>query len=200
VLEIVRCLTIEEQHAILDACRKVIAKAPLFTKTMPPNGAAFRYQCTSAGDFGWVSDQQGFRYVREHPVTQKQFPPIPRLIRQIAIDAAKQYGLNIRPESALINWYGEDGQLGLHQDKTEISRAPVISISIGDDCVFIVGGLKRSDPKREYILQSGDVLIMGEEDRLIFHGVKKIIPGTAPTALKLKRDGRLNITVRQVYP
>jgi alkylated DNA repair protein (DNA oxidative demethylase) len=170
MLEIVRCLTIEEQHAVMDACRKVIMKAPLFTKTMPPNGAAFRYQCTSAGDFGWISDQKGFRYVREHPLTQKPFPPIPRLIRQIAIDAAKQYGLSIRPES------------------------------IGDDCVFIVGGLKRSDPKREYVLQSGDVLIMGEEDRLIFHGVKKIIPGTAPAALQWKRNGRLNITVRQVYP
>ena len=176
----------------------VIEQAPLFIKTMP-TGAAFRYRCTSAGRYGWISDKAGFRYVDAHPITSLPFPQMPPLIEQIASEAAIQYGLHIKPESALINWYDHDGTLGLHQDKTEISRAPVVSISIGDDCVFIVGGLKRTDRKSELILKSGDVLIFGAEDRLIFHGVKKIIPLTAPRELGLKQAGRLNITVRQVY-
>jgi alkylated DNA repair protein (DNA oxidative demethylase) len=65
--------------------------------------------------------------------------------------------------------------------------------------VFIVGGLERSDPKETMILKSGDVLVMGGQHRLIFHGVKKIVPGTRPPNLGFKDDGRVNITVRQVY-
>jgi|FLYN01.1.fsa_nt_gi alkylated DNA repair protein (DNA oxidative demethylase) len=198
MIEVVRRLTIAEQREILDACQAVIEQAPLFRKIMP-TGAKFRYLCTSAGQYGWISDRQGYRYASQHPVTKQNFPLMPPIIRDIAIDAAARAGLSLRPESALINWYDRKGTLGLHQDKTEKSLAPVVSISIGDDCVFIVGGLERTDPKRNMILKSGDVLVMGAEHRLIFHGVKKILPGTRPPELDFKEDGRLNITVRQVY-
>ena len=198
MIEIVRRLTINEQRQILQACDQVIQRAPLFTKTMP-TGAAFRYRCTSAGHYGWISDKKGFRYVESHPITNEPFPLMPAFIKQIAIASVASVGLSIRPESALINWYDADSSLGLHQDRTEVSRAPVVSISIGDDCVFLVGGLQRRAPKRELILKSGDVLVFGAEDRLMFHGVKKIVPGTAPPELKLGQSGRFNITVRQVY-
>ncbi len=189
MIDVVRQLTLAEQKNILAVCREVIAEAPLFVKTMP-TGAAFRYKCTSAGPYGWISDRKGFRYVETHPVTGQAFPKIPSPIEQIAIEAAAGCGLALRPETALINWYDPDSSLGLHQDRTEISRAPVVSISVGDDCVFIIGGLKRKGPKRELILHSGDVLIMGAEDRLVFHGVKKILPGTAPAELGLENPGR----------
>ena len=198
MIEIVRQLNITEQQAVLNACRAVIQQAPLFVKTMP-TGAAFRYCCTSAGPYGWISDRKGFRYVDKHPITEMPFPHMPDIIRQISVDAAARCGLNIRPETALINWYDRDSSLGLHQDRTEISRAPVVSISIGDDCIFIIGGLQRRAPKRQIILKSGDVLVMGAEDRLVFHGVKKILPHTGPEELDLESEGRLNVTVRQVY-
>ena len=197
MFEVIHQLTCQEQHEVVVACRQIIAEAPLFTKTMP-SGAAFRYRCTSAGDYGWTSDRKGFRYVNHHPQTRNHFPPIPTLIHRIAVDAAASCGLTMRPESALINWYGPDGKLGLHQDKTEVSRAPVVSISLGDDCVFLVGGPRRTDAKEEIILKSGDVLVMGAEHRLCFHGVRKIVAGTAPAGLDV--DGRLNVTIRQVYP
>ena len=198
MIGVVRQLTVDEQKQVLAECRAVVEQAPLFRKVMP-TGAQFKYLCTSAGEYGWVSDRQGYRYVEQHPLTSAHFPPMPRLIHEIALDAAARCGLSIRPESALINWYDRKGTLGLHQDKTEKSLAPVVSISIGDDCVFIVGGLERSDAKETMILKSGDVLVMGSEHRLIFHGVKKILPGTRPPELGFKDDGRVNITVRQVY-
>jgi DNA oxidative demethylase len=198
MIDVIRKLTIDEQLHILRECQKVVEDAPLFRMTMP-TGADFRYLCTSAGDYGWVSDRKGYRYVSKHPVTGLRFPAIPTIIQQIAVDAALACGLSIRPETALINWYDEDGQLGLHQDGTESTHAPIISISIGDDCVFVVGGPQRSDPKRKIILKSGDVLIMGAEHRFVFHGVEKIVPGTAPAELGFEQSGRFNITVRQVY-
>lgn len=198
MLEVVLHLSMAEQQQVLQACREIAGQAPLFRKTMP-TGAAFRYLCTSAGPYGWVSDRRGYRYVQQHPLTGREFPPIPAIISDIAIRAAECCGLGIRPETALMNWYDKHGKLGLHQDKTEHSLAPVVSISIGDDCIFIAGGNQRTDPKTEFILRSGDVLVMGAEHRLIYHGVKKILPGTAPAELELREDGRVNITVRQVY-
>jgi len=191
-------LDIATQIDILEACRNIVAQAPLFQKIMP-NGANFKYLCTSAGDYGWLSDRKGYRYEEQHPTTQQHFPPIPDIIRNLSIEVVENIGESINPQSALINWYTEDSTLGLHQDKTEKSLAPVVSFSLGDDCLFTIGGLKRTDKKRNITLQSGDILVMGREHRLIFHGVKKIIPNTAPPELNMKQDGRVNITVRQVY-
>ena len=198
MIEVVRKLDIDTQIQILEKCRKIIMNAPLFQKTML-SGAKFKYLCTSAGDYGWMSDPKGYRYETHHPITQQHFPPIPEIIQTLAIEVVEHLGHTIVPQSALINWYTEDSSLGLHQDKTEESLAPVVSFSLGDDCIFTIGGLKRTDKKRTVTLHSGDILVMGGEDRLMFHGVKKIIPNTAPLQLAMKQAGRVNITVRQVY-
>lgn len=198
MIEVVRKLDIDTQIQLLEECRKIVSSAPLFQKTMP-TGANFKYLCTSAGDYGWMSDRKGYRYEEHHPITQQKFPPIPDIIRDLSIEIVENLGYKINPQSALINWYTEDSTLGLHQDKTEESLAHVVSFSLGDDCLFTIGGLKRTGKKRNITLHSGDILVMGGEDRLVFHGVKKIIPNTAPPELEMKQSGRVNITVRQVY-
>jgi DNA oxidative demethylase len=198
MFEITFQLTLDEQKQLLEICRELAREAPLFQKTLP-SGAKFNYLCTSAGNYGWMSDRQGYRYVTTHPVTKHAFPPMPEQIAEIARRAVTGYGLKVRPESALINWYGADGSLGLHQDKTEVSRAPVVSISLGDDAIFIRGGVKKTDAKEKLTLKSGDVLVMGAEHRLAYHGVRKIVPHTAPPELGMREAGRINITIRQVY-
>jgi alkylated DNA repair protein (DNA oxidative demethylase) len=198
VYEVIFQLPLETQIELLDICRQLVQEAPLFQKTMP-TGANFKYLCTSAGAYGWLSDRKGYRYETAHPITKHPFPPIPKLIHDISVDAAEQCGLSIRPETALINWYAADGTLGLHQDKTEECDAPVVSISLGDDCLFIKGGEQRNSPKETITLHSGDVFVMGGAERFYYHGVKKILPETALAALGMKQAGRVNITVRQVY-
>src|SRR6185436_11441981 len=52
-----------------------------------------------------------------------------------------------RPDICLINWYGADGRMGLHQDKDEspasiASGRPVVSVSIGDSARFLFGGTR----------------------------------------------------------
>ena len=84
------------------------------------------------------------------------------------------------PEACLINFYGPDAKMGLHQDRDEEDfSAPVVSLSLGDSCLFRVGGRKRSDPTRSFRLNSGDVVVLGGETRLAFHGVDRIYPGTS---------------------
>ncbi|MEL6404505.1 MAG: alpha-ketoglutarate-dependent dioxygenase AlkB [Chloroflexota bacterium] len=192
-------LGMQQQNDLVALCREVIRQAPLFQKTMP-NGSTFNYLCTSAGDFGWLSDRKGYRYEKTHPTTKQAFPPMPDLIHEIAVRAAEACGEPLVPQSALINWYTADSKLGLHVDKTENCDSPVISISLGADCVFVKGGKKRADAKETIILHSGDVFVMSGEHRYYHHGVKKILLDTMPADLDMRDFGRLNITVRQVNP
>ena len=42
-----------------------------------------------------------------------------------------------------MNLYGPSARLGLHQDGEEPSDAPVVTISLGDTCVFRMAGVDR---------------------------------------------------------
>jgi alkylated DNA repair protein (DNA oxidative demethylase) len=101
-----------------------------------------------------------------------------------------------QPQACLINFYGPGAKMGLHQDRDEDDfDAPVVSLSLGDSCLFRVGGTKRSDPSRSFRLSSGDVLVLGGASRLAFHGVDRIYPGTSTL---LPEGGRINLTLRRV--
>jgi hypothetical protein len=57
--------------------------------------------------------------------------------------------------------------MGLHQDRDERDLgAPVVSLSLGDTCLFRIGGTKRSDPTRSLRLASGDAVVLAGEARL----------------------------------
>ncbi|MGH6861970.1 MAG: alpha-ketoglutarate-dependent dioxygenase AlkB, partial [Phyllobacterium sp.] len=85
---------------------------------------------------------------------------------------------------------------GLHQDRDEQDlSAPVVSVSLGDTCLFRFGGTRRNDPTQSLKLSSGDVVVLGGEGRLAFHGVDRIYAGTSTL---LKNTGRINLTLRRV--
>ena len=100
------------------------------------------------------------------------------------------------PDTALVNFYDDQARMGLHQDRDEISPAPVVSLSIGDTCRFRFGNTgNRGRPYQDLDLASGDLFVFGGESRLAYHGVPKIYPGTAPPECGIDR-GRINITMR----
>jgi alkylated DNA repair protein (DNA oxidative demethylase) len=101
-----------------------------------------------------------------------------------------------RPDVALVNYYDDDARMGLHADREERSAAPVVSLSIGDSCVFRFGNaVSRKRPWTDLELASGDLFVFGGSARLAYHGVLRTLPGTAPAELGLA--GRLNITLRE---
>lgn len=101
------------------------------------------------------------------------------------------------PDAAIVNLYAPGARLGLHQDGEEPSAAPVVTISLGDTCVFRMAGTdRRTAPFTDVELASGDLLVFGGSNRRIYHGVPKVLDGTAPAWLDLA-PGRLSITVRE---
>ncbi|MFD5616896.1 alpha-ketoglutarate-dependent dioxygenase AlkB family protein [Streptomyces yangpuensis] len=96
---------------------------------------------------------------------------------------------------ALINFYDGDSRMGMHRDAEEKSPAPVVSLSLGDSCLFRFGNTaSRGRPYHDVELRSGDLFVFGGPSRSAYHGVPKVLPGTGPRALGL--TGRLNITLR----
>lgn len=126
--------------------------------------------------------------------------PVPDEWAAMASALARETGFEFRPDICLINFYGSDGRMGLHQDKDESTSSiaaghPVVSISIGDTARFLFGGLRRRDPVESLRLESGDVFVFGGAARLRYHGVSRIIPGSGPRELGI--EGRFNLTFRQ---
>lgn len=118
------------------------------------------------------------------------------LARRIALDA----GFDVAPDTCIVNWYGAGSRMGLHQDKDESAESlaagiPVVSVSIGDTARFLFGGLRRRDPVQTILLESGDAFVFGGPARLRYHGVSRIVPGSAPDAIGF--EGRLNLTFRK---
>jgi alkylated DNA repair protein (DNA oxidative demethylase) len=183
----------DAQRALLAALRMVLAAAPLFTPHMPKSGRPFSVRMSNCGPLGWVSDQAGYRYQATHPQTGAAWPLMPPALLTLWQDLA---GYPAPPEACLINYYQAGAKMGLHQDRDEQDLdAPVVSISLGDACLFRAGGRKRNDPTASVRLSSGDVVVLGGKSRLAFHGVDRIYPGTSRL---LPEGGRINLTLRRV--
>jgi DNA oxidative demethylase len=181
------------QMALVAALEQIFAAAPLFTPRMPKSGRPMSVRMSNCGPLGWITDEAGYRYEPDHPVTKQAWPPMP----DVLIAAWNELGgYRFPPQACLINFYGEAAKMGLHQDRDEEDfDAPVVSLSLGDSCLFRIGGPKRSDPTRSLRLSSGDALVLAGNDRLAFHGVDRIYPGTSTV---LAQGGRINLTLRRV--
>src|SRR4029453_14526476 len=94
-------------------------------------------------------------------------------------------GARFEPDAAIVNLYGPGARLGLHQDGEEPAAAPVVTITLGDSLTFRLAGVdRRTGPFTDVELRSGDLLVFGGPSRRIFHGVPKVVDGTAPTRLR----------------
>ena len=120
--------------------------------------------------------------------------PLPDWLAELGSRAVGDPGY--RPDIALVNFYDQAAKMGMHQDKDERSDAPVVSLSIGDSCVFRFGNTEhRNRPWTDVELRSGDLFVFGGPSRFAYHGVPKTLPGTGDPATGLT-TGRLNITLR----
>ncbi|MFN3545937.1 MAG: alpha-ketoglutarate-dependent dioxygenase AlkB family protein [Mesorhizobium sp.] len=187
-------LDVAAQRALVEDIRAVVAAAPLYRPEMPRTGKPMSVRMTNCGSLGWVTDRErGYRYQDTHPVTGAPWPPIPKALLDLW-DAVANHPAP--PQACLVNFYDDSARMGLHQDRDEQDlSAPVVSVSLGDSCLFRVGETTRGGRTTSIRLESGDVVILGGEGRLCFHGVDRIYPATSAL---LRNGGRINLTLRRV--
>ncbi|MEQ8292358.1 MAG: alpha-ketoglutarate-dependent dioxygenase AlkB [Roseovarius sp.] len=179
------------QKRVVEDIRGVAEVAPLFSP-MTPYGKPMRVKMTSAGKYGWYSDRTGYRYERRHPDGQ-DWPPVPESVLAIWRALVSDERM---PDCCLVNYYGEAARMGMHQDRDEADFGwPVLSVSLGDEGLFRIGNEMRGGKTQSVWLRSGDVVVLGGEARLLYHGLDKIRFGTSTL---LPKGGRINLTLRVV--
>lgn len=183
-------LSRHEQLQLLEAYKQAVRHADPETPTMR-GGVPFRVLVTSMGEVGWWAENGRYDYVESTP-EGKPWLPLPPIVRQVAT----RFGLH-DPDTCLISCYESGtGKLGLHQDTTERTLAPVVGVSLGETATFVLGGMAKADLKQRFPVRSGDVVVLAGDDRLAWHGVEDVRQGTSPDYLGL--DGwRISFTIRR---
>jgi DNA alkylation damage repair protein AlkB len=191
-------LTPRRQQAVAEECRTLMdGPVPGYVPVVRGGGKMHvRMLCLGRH---WNGETYAYEPTRSD-YDNRAVPPLPASFIDLARDIAGAAGMTIAADLCILNYYDDGGRMGLHQDKDEsaasiASGVPVVSVSVGDTARFLFGGLRRRDPVESILLESGDAFVFGGPARLRFHGVSRILPGTAP--LDLKMSGRFNLTFRQ---
>lgn len=182
------------QKALLAELQAGFEAAPPYRPRMPRTGQPWSIHQTNFGALGWVSRPDGYGYEPLNGTVSAPWPAIPAALLALWDEIA---GYPAPPECCLVNLYdAPKSRMGLHRDEDEAALdAPVLSVSLGDTCVFRVGGFARSDKSKSFRLASGDVLVIGGASRLRYHGVDRVIPGSSGL---VPGGGRINLTLRRV--
>lgn len=179
----------EAQAALVEELRAVARDAPFF-QPETRRGQKLSVRMTSAGQVGWISDRRGYRYADRHP-SGSAWPAIPDTL--IAL-WSRHAGTDRAPDTCLVNYYGEAARMGLHQDADEADLAqPVLSLSLGDSALFRIGNHVRGGSTDSVWLHSGDLVVLGGDARMRFHGIDRIRFGSSTL---LPQGGRINVTLR----
>ncbi|MHA6785572.1 alpha-ketoglutarate-dependent dioxygenase AlkB family protein [Pseudonocardia saturnea] len=188
-------LDLVRQRELVRACREWASEGPGIRAATLPNGGRMTVRAVCLG-WHWYP----YRYSRTRddqdgsPVTP--FPDWLGDLGRAAVHDAYGDARDYRPDIAVINHYDADARMGLHRDADEVAREPVVSLSIGAPCVFRLGNTEhRGRPWTDVEVRSGDLVVFGEESRLAYHGVPRLLPAVEVPDTGLA-SGRLNITLR----
>ncbi len=181
----------DAQARLVEDLRAVV-RAAAFARPVTPGGRRMSVRMTSAGRYGWVTDRSGYRY-EPCQADDSPWPAIPQAVLDIWADLV---GDRRGPDCCLVNYYDDSAKMGMHQDRDESDFSwPVLSVSLGDSALFRIGNTTRGGRTESTWLESGDVVVMGGEARLIYHGIDRIRVGSS---MLLPRGGRINLTLRVV--
>ena len=191
-------LDLVAQRALADACRALVDGAVPAYVPVVRGGGKMHVRMLCLGRH-WNGKTYRYEPARSD-FDNLPAPALPPSFAALASDVASAAGMRLDADLCILNYYGADGRMGLHQDKDESPESidagwPVVSVSIGDTARFLFGGVKRRDPVESILLESGDAFVFGGAARLRYHGVSRIVPCTAPAVLEL--TGRFNLTFRK---
>ena len=171
---LMRALALPQHAEFFAAVERMLEAAPLH-HAATPTGLPMGVMVSDCG----TPEAFRRRWDPANPAVKRLWPPMPRVLVDFALRCAVRSGFpQFRPDTCHINRYQAGTKLGIHQDRHECDMTqPIVSISLGLECVFLLGGLQRTDPTKRILLEHGDVLVWGGPSRMRFHGVLPLKPG-----------------------
>ena len=191
-------LTLEQQRELVEACRDWARGPAPMRHTKLPSGGVMSVQTVCLG-WHWLP----YRYTPHRRRRRRRAGhAVPRLAGR-ARAARRSRTHTATPRRGYTPGHRADQLLrrpapgwACTRTRTSAADAPVVSLSIGDACVFRFGNTEtRGKPYTDVELRSGDLFVFGGPSRFAYHGVPKT-PGTGDPATGLA-TGRLNITMRE---
>jgi DNA oxidative demethylase len=202
---LMRGLAVEKDVEFFAAVERILLAEPLHRATTP-SGLPMSVMVSDCGTPEAFRRRWGPRrqvlvdgdgvWGPQNPSVRRMWPPIPRILLDFALRCAVRSGFpQFRPDTCHINRYQAGTKLGIHQDRHEFDLyQPIVSISLGLECIFLLGGFQRTDKTKRILLEHGDVIVWGGPSRMRFHGVQPLKPGHHP----LTGPYRYNLTFRKV--
>jgi DNA oxidative demethylase len=186
---LMRGLALAQDAEFFATIEAILSAAPLHHATTP-SGLPMSVMVSDCGT------PEAFRRRWDPQSKRRMWPPMPRVLVDFAIRCAVRSGFpRFRPDTCHINRYQAGTKLGIHQDRHEFDLLqPIVSISLGLECIFLLGGFERTDKTKRILLEHGDVIVWGGPSRMRFHGVQPLKPGLHP----LTGPYRYNLTFRKV--
>ena len=146
---------------------------------------------------------------KEYKTDQKDwnFPPDLGELCQILLRQIPEFEeLDYKAQAAIVNFYPLDATLSGHVDFSEPNKeAPLVSISLGQSAIFLIGGPSKKERPDAIFLRNGDVLVMSHQARQSYHAVPKILKCDEEFSEddvfcnKYLTSHRINLNVRQVF-
>lgn len=169
VLILKKFLSVEEQQEIINTA---FAIEPGFYRPTTKWGQPMSILINCLG-LHWSA--KDYKYHKNRPDADgKDCAAIPEFFQNIAQRALSNYEIEKKPyDICIMNWYDVGtGKLGLHQDCSESKETlatghPVVSISIGDSAIFLLGGTGRKDPVERIVLGTSSFLVERRDWRIM---------------------------------
>src|SRR5690606_19595183 len=126
---VLRGFALPYMDGLMASIEQLVSESP-FRQMQTPGGFTMSVALSNCGHLGWTTDQRGYRYTSNDPVTGRPWPAMPMVMRQLACEAAAQAGFaNFEPDACLINRYLPGARMSLHQDRNERDfTQPIVSV------------------------------------------------------------------------
>merc|ERR1712228_305654 len=108
-------------------------------------------------------------------------------------DINESISTKIIPQTSIINFFAVNTKrpMGGHRDAAEFINAPLISVSLGNDAIFLISKDDNTEPLPLW-LRSGSVLIMSGSARFALHSVARVVADSCSSELIQLFDDRVN--------
>ena len=171
----------------------------------------------SSGD--WTSFSQlhwsslGYHYDwTNRTYAETDYSTFPADLATLSTRFSSAVSQSLSPSAAIVNYYSLQSSMLAHIDNAELSMLPpIVSLSIGQSAIFLLGKETKTVQPTAIWLRSGDVLVMSGQSRRCYHGVPRVVKEREwSTAVGAGEDDsmvqvreylnshRINVNIRQV--